>query len=640
MEFQKHINGLRAIAVSAVLLYHFGIPGFESGFIGVDIFFVISGFLMTKILMFRTDTLNLNAVWNFFLNRTRRIVPPLLLVTSAVTIAFGTFMLHTDFVRLLRSAVTADLFISNLFFKTQNGYFDASAETNPLLHTWSLAVEWQFYLLYPFLVLGFRRICKPRHFSRAILAVLTVSFAYGIYSTDQDAGETYLSTLPRLWEFLAGALVVVGIPRFNRTFSWVIQGVVVIALAASMHFIDKTLFPGWLAIVPVLCSALILADKSASVINRILSLRPFQFFGDISYSLYLWHWPVFSYISMTIGVDRPLTLSERTAGILLSVFLSVASLRFIENKVRLKTGYWTKSKLVWLWVAILIIACTQLAFVLARPNEYKYRLPDYLSKAEFGIQDSNPRASECFLEGEDFRARGGQPTFCHIGSPNHAPQVILWGDSFTDALQPAVDKALLGSDLSGIVSAASGCPPMEGAPYTDVSLIQRFSHCSQGLGTNTLTYIRDHKSLNLVIMHANWERYKGPGFAKDLATEICALKAIDKTVVLIGQIPQPPYDTPHYWANAELKQHAPISEITFNGSASSSESVFKEIVNNLDMNCGSVPVLQPKDVMCRFDQCYSVKDGESLYKDTAHISNAGAALMEGPISNFLMHIYK
>ena len=639
MEFQKHINGLRAIAVLAVLFYHFKIPGFVSGFVGVDVFLVISGYLMTYILLYGKYEPTIQGLKNFYMNRMRRIVPSVLIVTSATVIVFSTFLLHSDFKKVLQNASSANLFFSNLFFKTQSGYFDTSAETNPLLHTWSLSVEWQFYLIYPLLVLIFKKFNICRYFPHCVIFCIVASFFYGVYGTYLNAGVTYFSTLPRFWEFLIGGLVAIahanGHLVFFRKIRFVSQPIALLGLLASLYVVDKIFFPGWWALLPVICAAVLVADRSLSVINWALTLRIFQFFGDISYSLYLWHWPVLSYLTMTMGVNAPLGMPVRIGGIVLSIALASLSHRWVEAKIRNKTGFWANKRILLLWATTSVFTLCLLLFVSIYPDEYQYRLPAYLKNADFALRDSNPRRNECFQERDDARDMGYQPYFCRIGTHTSELQAILWGDSFADAIQPAVDKAFLTAGYSGVVSAASGCPPLEAVAYADEPTQHLFKHCISGLGSSTLSFIREHKSIELVMMHANWARYGARNFPHDMANEICALKSSGKRVILIGQVPQPPFDPPRYWAQQQTTQRGSINKIEFNDTHEM-HSVFNEVLKATVNKCDGVQVILPKDALCQSSRCLAVYEGRAVFRDPAHLTNSGAMLLLDPIVRFLI----
>jgi hypothetical protein len=340
---------------------------------------------------------------------------------------------------------------------------------------------------------------------------------------------------------------------------------------------------------------------------------------------------------MTLAVDRPVTAIEKIAGFVASIVLATFSYRWIEKPGKNKAGTtWSSKRPMLLWLGYAAATVAGLA-VVANPNEYAYRLPSYLSNADFALLDSNPRSDECFLEAGEARQNGFVPKFCKIGTQGAVqPRAILWGDSASNALQPAVDQALASLRLSGVVSSASGCAPVEGVPYADESLVHSFKHCGEGLGNNTLKFIRESKGLDLVLMHANWARYDYPDLKRDLLPEICELKKMGKNIVLIGQVPYPDYSTPRYWSRMEIQHRQRIDEITFPESASLPlNAVFNSLVKDVAATCGEVPVIDPYDFLCSQGQCYSVRNGKAMFRDGAHLTNAGADQLVAPLQTVI-----
>lgn len=315
--YRPDIDGLRTIAVLPVLLFHAGflsiagIPIAPGGYVGVDVFFVISGYLISKIIHAEI-TGDRWSVTTFYARRVRRIFPALFVVYAACLVWAGAYGLSLD-AEAVRSAVLSSvLFVSNLHFAGQSGYFDTGLQNNPLLHTWSLSIEEQFYILFPLLLISLRRASETMRFS--VLALLVVaSFAASVFLTATAADSAYYSLSARAWELGIGSLLAVWGPvRMSRGLAEIlgISGLAAI-LVAILSFDKATAFPGPWAILPVLGAAAVILSGSSekTSASRFLSLAPLRGIGLISYSLYLWHWPVLVVMRLSGYGDRVTYLS-------------------------------------------------------------------------------------------------------------------------------------------------------------------------------------------------------------------------------------------------------------------------------------------------------------------------------------------
>lgn len=334
MKFRSDINGLRAIAVIAVVLYHFSVPRFEGGFLGVDVFFVISGFLMTGII-FRGIEKGGFSILTFYKYRARRIIPALA-VLCFVLLAVGWFvLLPSEFRALGKEAAASIGFFSNISFWREAGYFDVRSLEKWLLHTWSLSVEWQFYLLYPLLLVALTKWLPAAWVRRWIIVGTGLSFAVCIYlsaPTKWPTAAFYL--LPtRAWEMLAGAIVYLypirASGRTRTALEW--TGLALIAFGL-FRFNAQMMWPGWLAIVPVGGTALIIAAARDSWVT---GSKPAQFIGKISYSVYLWHWPMVVALSYYGKAIHPIWVG---GGIVASFILGYLSWWLVESRTQGKAA--------------------------------------------------------------------------------------------------------------------------------------------------------------------------------------------------------------------------------------------------------------------------------------------------------------
>jgi len=645
-EFQSHVNGLRALAVIGVVLFHFQLLGINSGFVGVDIFFVISGYLMTRILFEKEFSSPLSYFTEFWMARVRRITPALIVLTLVCLCVFTTLLLFPDYKKFLRSNVTANLFLSNYFFLVQSSYFDTQADTNPLLHTWSLSVEWQFYLIYPFVIYLLRK----HSFAIKLggISALTVgSYAYCGILTGIDSTSSYFELAPRIWEFLVGAIIYL----IATNHSWLSKvqcsrmsnlcGVVSLwVIFVSLIAVNKSIFPGWVAAFPVIATGFLILNGQKGATNVVLSSSPLQFIGNLSYSLYLWHWPIYVYFVMAVAIDRPLSEVEKIVCLLISFSVSFISYKWIEQPTRRKSAYWSNKKVMGFWISSILISIAALA-IAQKSNETSYRLPAYLANAEKALVDINPRRAECFFDRHQVMEHRHTPTLCRIGTRKNEADAILWGDSFADAIQPMIEDVLISNQLSGVVSTLAGCLPLNMNAYKEAAYKEEFGYCDKGMNQKTLTYISNSPSVKYVFISANWIRYDSDVLNHEFAAELCSLKKMGRHPMLIGPVPAPNYDVPRRWGRLELKDRDVIDTISFSRTPTfEAEAKFSSLIEHVKDLCGNVHFVMPSATYCESNDCFSVKDGKALFVDKAHLSNQGANLMRRDVDALLQKAMK
>ena len=330
--YRPDIDGLRAVAVLGVILFHAGIP-LHGGYVGVDVFFVISGYLITQIILRETKEKRFS-LKNFWLRRIRRILPAATFVTIT-TLCVGYFILDpTSFSSLGKSAIAQAIMIANVFFWRSSGYFSESSELQPLLHTWSLSVEEQFYVVFPVLLVF---LLRRNRWTLSVLVIASLaSFAISVWGVSSHPSATFYLLPTRAWELAAGALLAILEPRLR------IQGIpkelaaasgLAAILIAIVFFSEETPFPGPAALLPVAGTVLLIAANrdAPTSIGRVLSFKPAIAIGLASYSLYLWHWPVLVF-------SKHILIEQSWISILVAMvmtgFLSYISWRFVEIPFR------------------------------------------------------------------------------------------------------------------------------------------------------------------------------------------------------------------------------------------------------------------------------------------------------------------
>jgi len=452
--YRREIDGMRALAVLAVLAFHARVPGFPGGFSGVDIFLVLSGYLIGGLILREADAGSFSLV-SFYERRVRRILPALFAVLAFTAVA-SWILLPDDFRNFGASLTAISALVSNFLFERDSGYFALAREATPLLHSWSLAVEEQFYLFFPMLLLLARR-WGTTATRIALAAVLLLSFAYSVWATHTDPVMAFYSPLSRAWEFLAGALLASGVVRapVRRDLG---DGAALIGLAllafAVFGLDNGSRFPGVAALAPVIGTMLLLYGTQAegSRAAMLLSLKPFVGIGLISYSLYLWHWPLIVLGGYYV-LDHRMGLITGAAMVLLSFPIAWASWRYIERPFR-------KPRLLLSRRALFASAAAgTLAFA-------GYGTAIYVLK---GIPARFDPVVQRLAE------RGDQPDYsctnrpigevlsdpaCRLGDARAAPSFLLWGDSHAAVYFPALKREAAAWGVSGYMITTFDCTPV------------------------------------------------------------------------------------------------------------------------------------------------------------------------------------
>jgi peptidoglycan/LPS O-acetylase OafA/YrhL len=337
--FRPDIEGLRAVAIGAVLLYHAGVPGADGGFIGVDVFFVISGFLITGLLVREWSATERIDLLVFYARRFRRLLPAALLTLALTTVASYLVLSNLRFPGVAGDAASAALYVSNIRFAANAiDYLGAEVAPSPVLHFWSLSVEEQYYLFWPLIVIVSLRLVALRRFGLLIGAMIALSFGLALVWTDLAAPWAFFSLPTRAWELGVGALIAVGLLRLPRGTPRVLTSAAVWAglalIAAGVVVIGPgTPYPGTAALIPVVGTALVIVGGSAAPPrpSRLLAMRVPRWVGRISYSLYLWHWPILVLVPLALGVES-LALNLVLVGV--AVVIAAASTELIEVPIR------------------------------------------------------------------------------------------------------------------------------------------------------------------------------------------------------------------------------------------------------------------------------------------------------------------
>ncbi len=632
------IDGLRAIAVVAVLLFHASFTRFSGGYVGVDVFFVISGFLITQIIL-RELAAGQFSMTRFYARRVRRIFPALA-ATLLFTLAVGVALLVPYRLEQLGNSVAAvSLFVSNILFWKTSGYFGATAEQLPLLHTWSLAVEEQFYILYPLLLLAIHRFLGGR-FRWWLCVAAVLSLMLGIYLTRANPAAAFYLAPTRAWQLLCGALVACNlVPAWRDARLREVEGLAGLAaiLASVVSYTPATPFPGVAALVPTLGAALVIHAglSGETIVGRVLGVRPIAFVGAISYSLYLVHWPVFVYAKQYAIVE--LTTAQSIALLFVSFVLAILSWRFVEQPFRAGSGAGPRHPVR---VALVGMSAVMLLGVGLRLT---HGLP--ARSSELAFQDAPA------LDAEWTRWRRCSRNIirddrvpCAMGRLDAAPTFVLWGDSHARALASGIHLSALNQGGAGFLANADGCPPLLGLE------LEGQGWCA-GFNNAVLAFIAARPEVRTVFLTARWAAYvngrlpgepgasmalrdvwrgtpgagDGPAlFATGLARTAQRLTAMGRTVVIVDQVPEVGFDVPTAYSMAkrtgrDVTQLIAPTRVAYDGRMRTIQPALAAIDS-----LPNVRVLRISDSLCDSMSCRIIHDGRPLYIDGDHLSAYGA----------------
>lgn len=620
--FRYDINALRAIAIISVVAYHYGIAGFSGGFVGVDTFFVISGFLISSHIQ-RDLTQNRFSFVAFYIARLRRIFPALAVMCIACVVWGWYFTLPKDYLAHTRHELDALLFVSNYAFSNERGYFDAASTTKPLLHTWSLSVEGQFYLFLPlFLAMVWRFVRKYNTIMTAL--VFLASLVWCLYYSQVDAGAAFYQLATRAWEFIAGTLLALcAIKKPNTVLSNIgsVSGLIFLIISIGW-FNSKMLWPSYYALLPVMGSVLIIISGDVLLTRWCFNSWFLQRLGDISYSLYLWHWPVWVFAKLYVNtrLDRELSQTEIVSLIGLALILAILSWRFVEKPIRFKKGWWS-SKRVWQGALITVSAFIALTITAAVTKGFPNRLPDYVQRGFAAVALNTPRG-ECFRN--EASQKQAPEQFCQFGADKQQPSVLLWGDSHANMYLSALSNAAKAKGLTGYIATQTGCRATLANQPND--LTGSTGVACTGFNNEVNVFLANNAAIRTVIIARMW------GGGESLIRTIQLINHLlgqGKKVIVVGPVPFLTFSVPEHWIYQQIKQGQAIDTLTdpianqqplFTIQTLAQQQLSAPLAN------GRVIWINPLQKLCYQSNCLLVNNGVSYFKDVTHLSEAGALL--------------
>jgi len=703
IRYRPDIDGLRALAILPVVLFHYRIPYFNGGFVGVDVFFVISGYLITSLIageMAKGDF----SLARFYERRIRRIFPALFVMLAVVTAAACLILFPSDLVRYARSLCATAFFGANIEFWQEAGYFDVSADQKPLLHLWSIAVEEQFYLLFPAILLLVWRLSqfrphlegygiytpRVRHadarrlgsgspsrralgvrddniglesrslegragFSAqvagqipapvvwTVCTVFLLSLVFSLWAADHARVAGFYLLPSRAWELMLGAALALDVaPALRRRGLRESAGALGIALIAYATFVlsPETPFPGAYALLPCIGAALVIQagrdDGGDTAVGRLLGSRPLVFIGLVSYSLYLWHWPVLVFAKYVLF--RDLSFGERWVLIAVSFALAAASWRFVEQPLRRPL----RRRLLFPAAAAAVTAAFSCGALAVTGAGLPQRLSPKLQQILAEQDDHEPRIDRCFaLTSDDVKAG----KLCTIGASKGNPSFLLWGDSHADAILPAVADIARGAGRKGLFAGGASCAPLLGVT-TPTSTCKPFNDAVEKVALRA--------DIGEVILEARWAKYADGAtygdephghvvitdaqsrlpappdnhavFARGLERTVRELTAAGKKVVLVASVPEIGWPVPAVMARRALAGDAPDFSPSMNAYLQRQRFVL-EAFGEMQKLYG-VTVIYPHEALCTNGHCAVALNGIPLYRDEHHLSVYGALRLE------------
>jgi peptidoglycan/LPS O-acetylase OafA/YrhL len=627
------------------MAYHFGIAGISGGFIGVDVFFVISGYLIGGILLSELGSSGTLDLVRFYGRRARRLLPASLLMIVVTLVAAIVVMAPAEQLFDAKAAGSSALYVSNFWFMTRFAdYFAPESESNPFLHTWSLAVEEQFYAVWPaFLLLMWRFAATRRRLAWGIAGATLISFLLCLWLTVRKQPYAFYASPARAWEFGLGALAVlqpvtdrVRRSRWSGLLGWVGAAVLVASLAT---FNEDMHFPGWIAVLPACGAAAILISGAVARGGplRILRLQPFVWVGKLSYSIYLWHWPIIVFATILDPARRPLTIALCCA---LTFTCALLSFHLLEHPVRASP---------WLgrvaWRSVALGGCLTAAGILASGGAYglaKHFLATPIERqiAHWTEQESLASAS---AEGCLVFFPVAKPVPCAFGAVNSVHTVALLGDSHADQWSTALAAIGRQRNWKLVTYLKSSCPVSDVPDYNN-RLHRMLWECGAFRDRAIADIVQLHPDLVIVTQYSRGY-IKGPRsdlgefavsydqWADGLRKSLVRLSAARAAIILLRDSPTPYRDTASCAARALWHGRPTAPCDTPRGQAFDNRLL--AIEGSVAASVPGVKVLDMTDQFCDATRCPAMRDGMMVYRDANHLTTSYVATRSAALDTML-----
>lgn len=664
MEYRREIDGLRALAVVPVILFHAGFTAFSGGYVGVDVFFVISGYLITSIIL-REKEADKFTIKNFYERRMRRIFPALFVVLLACIVPAYFWMISSKLQEFSEAVIAVVFFVSNILFWRRTGYFESVTDENPLLHTWSLAVEEQYYVFFPIFIILFWRLGR-RNMAAMLAVVALVSFALCEYLWRTHPAANFFLTPPRIWELMIGALAAFACferpvhTRVNATVNEILSAAGVLMIVSAVFLFDtKTPFPSAYTLVPTVGAVLVVLFASPTTLaGRFLSLPVCVGIGLISYSAYLWHQPLFAFARIT-SVEQPHPIVFVGLSVL-TLALAYITWRYVETPFRNRRNFSTRQ--IFAGASTVMASLVLLGTAGHVSKGFQFRLPDPAIQALAVVDRHNQWLSNgCNLE-KAFR----EPEMaCVLGEKKSAPTIAIWGDSHAEMLTEALNNTLAHRGVAGLQFTADACLPISDIEMESAA---KDANCRR-FTRSTEKFLRNGAGPSTVILVARWTEYlsrqgfdNGLGGRTDddvnaiplsgykteeeriqkvaaaIGQNVRNLLQAGKKVILVYPVPEAGWRVPEVLAKRIFLQSGHETDLSVATSLQKERNALA--ADTLD-SIGEHPNLvrvRPDAILCDTfvkDRCVTQIGGTPLYFDADHLSTEGASLVVKEIARHL-----
>jgi peptidoglycan/LPS O-acetylase OafA/YrhL len=655
MNYIKEVDGLRAIAVVLVVLFHLNLPFSQGGFIGVDIFFVISGFLISSIILHDLQN-NKFSFQNFYFRRIRRIFPVLFLVLI-VTLIFSFIFLHpSSFHLFIFSVISSTLFFSNFFFWTKTGYFNELSLENPVLHTWSLSVEEQFYIFFPIFIFFVFKYFK-KYIFHFILIFSIGSFIFSLFLNKIDISANFYFTPSRIWELLIGSIISIIYSKYqvkSKTLLNILSLFAIFLLFLSLYYFSKnTIHPGPLTLFPVVSTSLLLLyANNYTIVGKILSNNVFTFIGKLSYSIYLWHIPL--YVFLKIFTSNLLYPSFVFFYILILLLLSYFSYRFVE--IPLKNISRFKTKTVNIFFVFYIPFFIFLCFISLKFYDHKYGLHEEYFVAK----------NDWFYPGD---LKKGDLNGLWYVKKNMKIDILFFGDSHIEQYAPLASSFSKKYNKNIAFYTKGGCPPLPNIyekQHPDCSFFfdQFLSILENNKGIDKVVlsgYFNSYFSKLIDLSDENYDDLNYKYFFQlnnskiPLNDSIGIYKSIEHLMKFINDNKHIKFyfllDNPRsfnfdpevhlkymfFKDSPEFKKKFPYFEKTNFKFSQNQKNLEKYIIDQLS-KCPNLKTLKISDFICSNENCAVFINNKFIYKDNNHLRPFFVIkYLQQPLENFIFH---